>query len=60
MIFYVPIPFAFLVKMFSVSISQIFTVQRQSLSSNLTARDIIPKKGNNTMKKEPLSLKNTV
>ena len=53
------IPSDFLVKRFLVSISQIFTVQRQSLSSNLTVRGIIPKKESNTMKKEPLFLKNT-
>ena len=59
MIFCAPILSAFLVKRFSVSISRIFTVQRQSLSSSLTARGIIRKKESNTMKKELLSLKNT-
>ena len=57
--FLVHIPFAFLVKRFSEGILRIFTAQRQSLSSNLTARVIIPKKENDTMKKERLFLKNT-
>ena len=53
-------PVRFLVKRFSEGILRIFTVQRQSLLLSLTARGIIPKKGSNMMKKEPLSLKNTV
>ena len=59
MIFYAPILFAFLVKRFSGSILQIFTVQRQSLSLSLTVQGIIPRKESNTMKKEQLFLKNT-
>ena len=53
-------PVRFLAKRFLASILRIFTVQRQSLLLSLMVRGIIPKKESNTMKNEPLFLKNTV